>query len=269
MPSIENGEVRIFFDVLGSGAPLVLGHSFLCSGEMWRPQLQQLAERRRVINIDYRGHGRSGEASGAVTLYDMVGDVLAVLDHLGIDRAIWAGLSIGGMIAMRAALIAPERVSGLILLDTDAGAETAYKRLKYQAMATGIRVVGMRPFLPAIIPLFFGRTTRKSNPSLVAEWRTKFAATHIPSMICILEALRSRDSVVSRLGEIRVPSLVIGGAEDVSLPPSHSRQIAAALPDSSLVIVPGAGHLSNLEQPGAVTADMLGFLERVTTSAAP
>lgn len=265
MPTIENHGVRIFFEDLGSGVPLVLGHSFLCSGEMWRPQLQQLAERARVINIDYRGHGKSSQVDRRFTLYDMVADVLAVLDHLGIDRAVWAGLSIGGMVALRAALIAPKRVSGLILLDTHAGAEEAYKRIKYQMMAIGVRMLGIRPFLPVIVPLFFGWTTRRANPSLVAEWRMKFAAVHIPSMLRALDALRNRDSIVSRLSEILVPSLVIVGAEDKSLPPAYSRQIAAALPHSSLVVVPDSGHLSNLEQPEAVTAAMLGFLERVTT----
>ncbi len=265
MPTIENHGIRIFFDDLGSGAPLVLGHSFLCSGDMWRPQLQQLAERARVINIDYRGHGGSGEFRERVTLYDLVADVLAVLDHLSIDRAVWAGLSIGGMVALRAALIAPERVSGLILLDTHAGPEKTYKRIKYLAMATAIRVLGIRAFLPAIVPLFFGQTTRKANPSLVAEWEMKFTAVHIPSTLRILDALRNRDSIVSRLSEIRVPALVIVGAEDKSLPPACSRQIAAGLPLSSLVVIPAAGHLSNLEQPEAVTAAMLGFLERVAT----
>jgi pimeloyl-ACP methyl ester carboxylesterase len=265
MPTIENNGVRIFFEDLGSGVPLVLGHSFLCSGEMWRPQLQQLAKRARVINIDYRGHGRSGEVRRPVTLYDMVADVLAVLDHLGIDRAVWAGLSIGGMVALRAALITPERVSGLILLDTHAGPEELYKRIKYLTMAIGVRVLGIRPFLPAIVPLFFGRTTRKANPLLVTEWRTRFAAVHIPSVLRTLDALRNRDSIVSRLGEIRVPSLVIVGAEDASLPLPYSRQIAAGLPHSSLVVIPHAGHLSNLEQPDAVRSAMLGFLERLNT----
>jgi pimeloyl-ACP methyl ester carboxylesterase len=269
MPAIENRGVRIFFEDLGSGTPLVLGHSFLCSGEMWRPQLKQLAERARIINIDCRGHGNSGRVEERFTLYDMVVDVLAVLDHLGIDRATWAGLSIGGMVALRAALMAPQRVSRLILLDTHAGAEEPYKKLKYRAMALGIRVVGIEPFLPAVIPLFFGRTTLATHPALVAEWKSKFAEVHVPSMLRTLDALISRDSVVARLGEIRVPALVIVGDEDRSLPPAYSRQIAAALPQASLLVVPGAGHLSNLEQPQAVTAAMLDFLQRATTQVKP
>ena len=127
MPKLETNGVRIHYEEVGAGPPVVLGHSFLCSGEMWRPQIEPLAERHRVINIDHRGHGRSGALTNPFDLYDMVGDVTAVLDHLEVERAIWAGLSIGGMVAMRAAIAVPERVAGLILVDTDADAETSYK----------------------------------------------------------------------------------------------------------------------------------------------
>ena len=111
MPSIERDCLKIHFEDLGSGPPVVLGHSFLCSGEMWSPQVPKLAERHRVINIDERGHGHSGKLSEPFDLYDMVDDVLAVLDHLGIKNAVWAGLSIGGMVALRAALAFPDHAA--------------------------------------------------------------------------------------------------------------------------------------------------------------
>ena len=266
MPAIENRGVRIHFEVLGSGPPLVLGHSFLCSGEMWEPQLPALAERARVINIDGRGHGRSGPADTQFTLYDMVSDALAVLDHLDIDRAVWAGLSIGGMVALRAALTAPERVAGLILLDTHAGTETTFKKLKYQVMALGVESFGIRPFLASVVAQLFGRTTRKTNPSLIAEWKTKISAVHVPSMRNTLDALGKRDSIVSRLAEIRMPSLVVVGAEDGALPPAYSKQIAEGLPEASLLVVPDCGHLSTLEQPQIVTVAMSSFLDRTTSS---
>ena len=116
MAIAENRGQQIFFEDVGSGTPLVLGHSFLCSGAMWRGQVQALADRCRIVNIDLRGHGRSGPAHQPFSLYDAVGDVIAVLDLLGIGRAVWCGLSIGGMVAMRAALTHPDRVAALILL---------------------------------------------------------------------------------------------------------------------------------------------------------
>jgi pimeloyl-ACP methyl ester carboxylesterase len=230
---------------------------------MWSPQVPKLVERHRVINIDERGHGRSGKLTEPFDLYDMVDDVLAVLDHLGIENAVWAGLSIGGMVAMRAAITAPDRVSGLILVDTHAGAETPYKKLKYRAMAIGVKTIGIRPFQSAISKLMFGITTRRRNPELVKVWEERFASVDVPSMLLGLGALVRRDSVVDRLRQVDAPSLVIVGDEDASLPVACSKEIADTLPNSSLVVIPDSGHLSSLEQPGAITEAMLRFLDEV------
>jgi pimeloyl-ACP methyl ester carboxylesterase len=264
MPTIDRDGVSIYFEDVGSGLPVVLGHSFLCSGEMWRPQVGPLGERYRVINIDERGHGRSGTLRESFDLYDMVDDVIAVLDELKVDRAVWAGLSIGGMIAMRAALAFPDRVAGLILVDTHAGAETAFKKIKYRVMALGVKIAGVRPLLPPISKLMFGKTTRKQKPDLVKSWKERFAATDVPSMLLGLGALVRRDSVIGRLPSVDIPSLVIVGEEDASLPPPMSREIADALPNASLVVVPEAGHLSALESPDEVTEAMIGFLGRLS-----
>ena len=261
MPDIEREGIRIHFEDVGSGPPVVLGHSFLCSGEMWASQVEPLAERYRVINIDARGHGRSGKLTAPFDLYDMVADVVAVLDALEIERAVWAGLSIGGMVAMRAAITVPDRVSGLILVDTHAGAETLYKKLKYRAMGLGVKTFGTRPFLPEISKLMFGSTTRRGNSALVDDWQQRFASVDVPSMILGIGVLVRRDSVIDRLPQIEVPSLVIVGDEDVSLPPPCSREIASALPNSSLVVIPKSGHLTALEQPEAVTEAMMNFLD--------
>jgi pimeloyl-ACP methyl ester carboxylesterase len=197
-----------------------------------------------------------------VDIYDLVEDSVALLDHLGIERAVWAGLSVGGMTAMRAALRYPERVRALILIDTDADAERSWVKWKSRPMVAGTRVVGLRPFLPAVVRAMFGPTTCREKSELVEEWRGRFAATDPESMRRFLKMLMRRDSVVSGLGEIEVPGLVIFGAEDRSLPPRLSKKIDAGLPDSMLVEIPRAGHLCTLEQPKAVTAAMLGFLER-------
>jgi len=263
MPEISRNGVRICFDDVGSGPPVVLGHSLLCSGEMWGPQLPVLAESYRVINVDQRGHGRSGHLTEPFDLYEMVADVVAVLDELGIDQAVWAGLSIGGMVAMRAAISVPNRVSGLILVDTHAGAETGYKKFKYRAMGAGAKLLGTRPFLPAIVPLMFGPTTRRLQPDLVDDWRERFAAIHLPSLNLTVDALARRDNVIEKIGEMRIPTLGIVGDEDASLPEAYSREIAAAIPGASLVIVKGAGHLSSLEQPDAVTDAMMTFLDEL------
>lgn len=260
MAFVQSQGLEIFFEDTGAGTPVVLGHSFLCSGKMWREQVPPLADRFRVINPDLRGHGRSSEVSRSFSLYDAVSDLLAVLDQLGIGRAIWCGLSIGGMVALRAALTCPQRVSSLILLDTDAGAETALGKLKYLAMGVGARAVGVEPFLPFIARLMFGTTTRRQNPTLVSEWKREFAGVHIPSVLRCLDALMRRDSLLARLSRIDVPVLVLVGEEDRSLPPPLSHRIHTSLRHSTFSVIPAAGHLSALERPAAVTEAILSFL---------
>jgi len=265
MPFAENQGLSIYYEDVGSGPAVVLGHSFLCSGLMWREQVPALSRRFRVVNADLRGHGRSGQVAQPFSLYDAVTDVLAVLDGLGIDRAVWCGLSIGGMVALRAALSCPERVSGLVLLDTDAGHESAMLKLKNRAMGAGARVVGMTPFVPSIARLMFGATTRRGNPALVRAWKEQFSALHVPSILHALEALMQRDSVLPRLDRIAVPALVLVGDEDRSLPPAKSRRLHAGLRDSTLVQIPRAGHLSALERPKEVNDAILRFLDATDT----
>lgn len=267
MPSVRTTGVEIHYEVSGDGPALLLAHSLLCSGEMWRNQVPALARAHRVVNVDARGHGASGRATSQFTLYDSLSDHLAVLDALGIERAVWAGLSQGGMVALRAALTAPQRVGGLVLVDTDAGPETLATQLKDALLGAVARAVGVRPVVPQIAKLMFGSTTRRDNPALVAEWTERFAALDVPSMLHALGAVSRRDDLLARVGRISVPTLVIAGAEDAALPPRRARRLAAAVPGARFVELLGAGHLSALEQPDAVTAEMLRFLDGLAPGA--
>ena len=262
MALIQHQGLSISFEDIGDGRPVVLGHSFLCSGTMWREQVPALAQTHRVLNLDLRGHGNSSEVTQSFSIYDAVSDVVAVLDAAGIEKAIWCGLSFGGMVALRAALTCPERVEGLILMDTDAGAEHPYRKLRNHVMGRGARLLGVGPFLTPIVRLMFGATTRRQNPALVREWKGEFSRVHLPSILRCLEALMKRDSLLARLPQISVPSLVLVGEEDRSLPPLLSRRIHALLPDSELVQIPAAGHLSALERPDLVNEAVLDFLGR-------
>lgn len=262
MPSINNGDIKIYFEVHGEGIPIVLGHSFLCSGAMWESQVAPLAEHYQVINIDARGHGESGPITADFTLYDMVDDVIAVLDHLGLKSAVWAGLSIGGMVALRAAVEKPDRVRGLMLLDTDSGPEKASIRFKYTCMGLIARTLGFKLLIPQIVPLMFCDATLQGKTDLVSFWTKRFETLHVPSILYMLKALKTRDDLNARLPEISVPALVLVGDQDRSLPPSRSRVIADGLSDARFIEIADAGHLSAVEQPETVTALMLEFMER-------
>jgi pimeloyl-ACP methyl ester carboxylesterase len=260
MPETVRQNISIHFEDQGSGPCVLFAHSYLCSGVMWAQQAAYLASSWRTVNVDTRGHGQSSPAGPGLTIYDLVDDHLAVLDDLGIERAVWAGLSLGGMIALRAALVAPERVSALVLADTSAATEPAWPVLRYRAMGMGTRVAGFEPFLGRIMTLMFGTTTRRRNPELVAEWRRHIAGSHVPSILNLMKPLFGRDSLLDRLGEIHVPALVLVGEEDRAQPPARSRQIASGLANAELVVVPEAGHLAAVEQPEVVSETMRDFL---------
>lgn len=260
MPYIERQRQRTFYEDTGSGPAIVLGHSFLCSGEMWEKQVPVLAETYRVINIDYRGHGKSNTVEREFDVYDLVDDTTAILDEIGIEQAIWAGLSTGGFAALRAALTVPERVRAIVVADASAAAETFYPKFKYRVLGIGARLVGMRPFVSAVAPIMFGRTTLKENSELVGEWIPSLLSMELPSLLRFLEAIVTRDSLLDRLAEIEVPALIMVGEEDRAQPVPCARQIAAGIPGARLEIIPKAGHLSALEQPEAFNSALLEFL---------
>ena len=260
MPYLEHSGKRTYFEETGAGPAVVLGHSFLCSTEMWCNQIAPLSEYSRIINIDYRGHGKSDPARERFSLYDLLDDTLAILDHLKIKQAVWAGLSTGGMVALRAAITHPQRVRGLIVLDADAGKERALVALKYRAMVAVARIVGIGPFVPLVLSLMFGRTTLRESKSLVEQWRPKLMEPDLATISNWVGALVERDSLVSRLSAIEAPALVIVGAEDRSLPPRLSRQMHRGLANSELLVVEKAGHLSALEQPEVINQAMRDFM---------
>mgnify|MGYP001826708046 CR=1 FL=1 len=263
MPHIERRRQRIFYEEVGSGPTIVLGHSLLCSGEMWAHQVPALAETYRVVNIDYRGHGQSGTVERDFTLSDLVNDTVAILDELEIDTAIWAGLSTGGMVALRAAIDVPERVRAILVADASAEAEPPYLKLKYRALGLGARLVGLRPFVPAVAPIMFGETTLRENRQIIDDWVPNFLSIDLPSVLRGLEAVVTRDSLLADLGKIAKPTLVMVGNEDVAQPVPRSQKIAEGISGSSLEIIPRAGHLSALEQPGRFTEVMLDFFDSV------
>ena len=272
MPYADNKGVTIYYEEKGDGLPLILTHSFFCSNKMWRPQYEALSKHYRVINVDIRGHGKSDkndEENSEFDLYTLVEDNIAVLDMLGIEKAVWAGLSIGGMISLRACLSYPERVQGLVLVDTDADAETFFSRVKYFSLVNFFRLLGDPENMPELIKTMISRVVSKEmfsaacfkkNPDLVKEWREKFAGAHLPSMAAFMEVLCRRDSIVSRLHEIKVPAWIIVGQEDKALPPRCAKKIHEGIAGSKMTVLPGCGHLSSLESPEALNRIMHDFL---------
>jgi 3-oxoadipate enol-lactonase len=236
--------------------------SLLFDGGMWRDQVEPLAQLGRVVVFDPPGHGKS-DVPPHFSLEDNADALLDAFGERRIDRAVVVGLSWGGMVGMRMALQHPTRVSGLALFDTSADAEDRARAVKYRVFVSIGRRLGMPPSLVSsqIVPLFFTERTRRERPEVVERFVR--AANGFPregTARAALAVVVRRKSILARLGAIHVPTLVACGEEDRATEPVHSEKIAAAIPGARYVVIPGAAHVSALEQPRAVTDLLVPFV---------
>ncbi|WP_047864833.1 alpha/beta fold hydrolase [Rubrobacter aplysinae] len=247
----------------GSKDPLVLLHAFPLHGGMWEPQLEALAESRRVILPDYPGFGRAAsEPVPAVPEMGYYAEALReLLDRLGLERVVLGGISMGGYVAFAALRGFPERISGLILADTNAAPDTEEARRGRNETAALIAESGVGILPGLLTERLLSEHTRRESPQTVERVQQMMLDSSPDGVVAALGALRERPDSTPLLGEIRVPTLVVGGEEDALSPPETMAGMADAIPDSRHVVLSEAGHLSNLESPGKFSAALSGFLE--------
>lgn len=216
--------------------------------------MAELAPEFPVVTWDERGSGRT-PPSGPFSYWDLADDALGLLDHLGIDRAVIGGMSQGGFIALRAALVAPGRVRGLVLIDSQAGQELPDAIPAYDAMHEEWLANGPGNVQDAAAAIILGPGC---DPS---PWVAKWAALPRADLTVLYRCLMDRDDLTDRLGEISAPAIVLHGAEDAAIGMDRAEVLRDRLADCrGLVVVPGAGHTSNLSRPDVVNPALLGFL---------
>lgn len=233
---------------------------------MWDGVRAPLAARTRVITPDQRGLGRSPlpDTDRAPSLDDAALDVLAMLDKLDLDRVVLGGCSMGGYLTMAVLRAAPERVGGLVLLDTRATADTEAAAANREAVAERAEAEGVAWWLAdAMMGKLVGPGTMLSRPRVLARVRELIESQTGKGVGWAQRAMAARQDSFDLLRAANVPALVVVGEQDTLTPPSDSRALAEALPDSRLVVLPGAGHLTPMEDPGAVTKAILDFYERL------
>jgi 3-oxoadipate enol-lactonase len=219
-----------------------------------------LAAGYRVVNLDNRGHGRSGPHRQRFTMWDMAEDLVAVLDDADVEDAVLVGLSVGGFAAIRAAVRHQPRVRALVLADTGAAPAARLGRAKVAALGR-LSLTPARPLtMDVVVQQLFGPTARRHQPELIALWRRRFLDQDPASMLVAIQAIMARDDVTSRLGQITAPTLVIVGEEDRDPGVMASVSLAARIPGARLTVLPDTGHLAALEQPGAFESALMGFL---------
>jgi len=246
--------MRIWHDLHGdAGAPfLVLPCSLGTSRELWDPE--RYARHFRVLRYELRGHGESDTPPGPYTVEQLAGDALDLLDELGVERASWIGLSLGGMVAMWIAACAPERVDRLVLACTSARVPSPQV---YAERAGVVRAQGVEPVADAVVARWF---TPAASDELRARFRAILVATPSEGYAGCCEAVADWD-FGERLGDIVAPTLVVAGAEDESTPAAHTDLLVQRIPGARGTVLEGAAHLANLEQPAAFADAALAHLE--------
>jgi len=259
------GGIEIGYDDVGSGDAVVFLHGFPHRRGLWKAQTDALVDRARCIACDLRGFGETS-ATPPYSMDQYADDVAALLDVLRVQRVVVCGLSMGGYVAFSFWRRHRERVRGLVLLDTRAGADSDETRLKRDAMIELARAKGSAGVADAMIAGMVGKRTREKCPEVVDAVHRMLESAPVDGVIGALGALRDRADSTATLGTIDVPTMVVVGDEDVLTPPSEAALLHAGIRGSSLQVVAGAGHVSNVERPAAVNHLISEYLSTLTLS---
>ena len=255
-----NGVEIAYVDTGGDGPPVVLAHGFLMDRTMFAPQVAALRATYRVVTWDERGFGETVYDGAPFTYWDSADDCLALMDHLGIERAVVGGMSQGGFLSLRVALTAPERVRGLILLNTQAGPEDAEVVPLYQGMIDAWVADGPSDDLTAATASII-----LTDPVLSAHWIDIWQARDQATLAQPGAALLTRDSIEDRLGEIPHPALVVHGSADAAISGDKAQALADGLSGSEgVVLVDGGTHATNLTHPEETNAAIAEFLAHLS-----
>lgn len=229
---------------------------------LWNAQVPAVAEAYRVIRYESCGHGESDVPPGAMTIPRFGEQLIALLDHVGIERATLCGCSLGGVIALWMSAHHPERVAGAVLANTGAKVGTDES---WNSRIAAVKAGGMAAVRDVVVGRFLTAEFREREPEATALVRTMIGATNPVGYVAACEALRASDlrPVVTT---VRVPTMIVGSERDESTPPALAHELYASIPESELVMIPNAAHLSNVERPDVFNANLVRFCEATARS---
>jgi 3-oxoadipate enol-lactonase len=234
---------------------IVLSNSIAADLRMWDGQLQELCKHASVIRYDQRGHGQSSTPEAAFTVKELGTDVVRLLDHLKIERAIFCGLSLGGLTGMWLGIHHPERLDGLVLVNT----AYSFPNDVWVERGAQARAHGMQPLVEATLKRWFTEDFTRRKPEEIARVREMILGTNALGYAACGDALRTAD-IVADLGRIRCPVRVIAGRYDPATPPARSEEIVRVVPGAELVTLEAA-HVSPIEAAkpfGVLLTDFVG-----------
>ncbi|ENM5852615.1 alpha/beta fold hydrolase [Vibrio mimicus] len=263
-----DGQKMAYLDA-GEGDVLVFGHSYLWDHQMWAPQIAELSQHYRCIVPDFWAHGDSDAAPAAMSnLKDYAQHILALMDHLQIEQFSIVGLSVGGMWGAELAVLAPERVKSLVMMDTFVGLEPEVTHKKYFSMLDAITQLQAvpAPIVDAVVPMFFASDTLKNELPVVTQFRStlqKLSGERAVEVARLGRMIFGRRDLMDEIESLTLPVLIMVGSEDTPRPVLESYLMKDAIRGSRLEVIEGAGHISSLEQADQVTHHLSTFFATV------
>jgi len=263
MPHLKLNGADIYYEEHGTGPEtIVFSHGLLWSGYMFHDQVDALKDRYRCITFDHRGQGKSEVTKGGYEIDDLYEDAVALIEKLECAPCHFVGLSMGGFVGLQIGVRRPDLQKTLTLIESspnpiDKDSVTRYRLLGFVARWIGISVVA-KPTME----IMFGQKFLNDlgRVDLNTEWKEQLLANDRIGITRALSGVIHWKGVAEQLGQIKTPTLIIVGDQDIALPKKESEIMHKGIPDSKLVIIPGAGHTSSVEEPEAVTGALVGFL---------
>jgi 3-oxoadipate enol-lactonase len=263
MERVRSDDAEIFYEVRGSGPPVVLLHPFPCDHEFWYPVAAALESRYTMILPDLRGHGDSEIGEGPAFVAKHACDVARVLDAAGMARVAFIGCSIGGYIFFEFWRRFRERVTALALCDTRPQADTAEGRANRLQTAASVLEQGAEPFFESMIPKLMGRNTVSTRPDLVAGARAMMRKMSAEDISLVQRGMAERPDSVADLKTVNVPAVIVMGEEDVLSTVADGELMRQNIAGSRLKVIPKAGHYAPWEQPELAGKILRQFLDDV------
>ena len=265
MPKITINQVEYHFTDTEKGEEtIVFSHGLLWSGYMFYKQVAFLKDRYRVITYDHRGQGQTQATESGYDMDTLSEDAIALIEALCPNQKVhFAGLSMGGFVAMRIAARRPDLLKSVILMETSADEEPQENVPKYATLNKVVKWLGPWAVVGKVMPIMFGQkflndSSRKAERK---EWEAQMKLCKTPGIVRAVTGVIDRKPIYDELKNITLPTLILVGTQDVATVPAKAERIHAAIPQSTLVYIEGGGHTSSIEEPEQVNVAIDGFLK--------
>jgi pimeloyl-ACP methyl ester carboxylesterase len=263
MPYLNIKQAKIHYEESGSGPEtIVFSHGLLMSGDMFRGQVEALSDRYRCITFDHRGQGKSEVSKAGYDMDSLTEDAVELIRHLDCAPCHFAGLSMGGFVGMRLAIRHPELLRSLILMETTADPEPEENKGPYRRLAFVGRWLSYRLVVNPVMNIMFGKSflDDSGRSDIRAQWKKHIMSLSRTGTSRAAHGVIDRQGIYDQLDQIKTPTLILVGDEDVATPLPKSQRMHEAIQGSNLAVIPRAGHSASIEEPAAINAAIEEFL---------